>query len=202
MDFTTWLSLVAICCLGAMSPGPSLAVVLRHTMNSGRAHGVLSGTSHAGGVALWAVVTMSGLAVLLSQSPILHKALTYAGAGYLAWIGMKSLMATEVGALKVEGGGASLLGAAKDGAMISLLNPKLAIFFIALFSQFVSADMATQDQAIIVGTVTFIDGAWYALVAIILSQSQILTRLQRKAATINRVCGVVLLLLAVRVVTL
>ena len=54
MTLTTWFSLVAICCLGAMSPGPSLAVVLRHTISNGRAHGIATAVSHAAGVALWA----------------------------------------------------------------------------------------------------------------------------------------------------
>ena len=52
MTLATWFSLLAICCLGAMSPGPSLAVVLRHTISNGRAHGMVTAISHAAGVAI------------------------------------------------------------------------------------------------------------------------------------------------------
>ena len=61
MTLATWFSLLAICCLGAMSPGPSLAVVLRHTISNGRAHGMVTAISHAAGVAIWALLTVWGL---------------------------------------------------------------------------------------------------------------------------------------------
>ena len=93
MTITTWLSLVAICCLGAMSPGPSLAVVLRHTISNGRTHGIVTAVSHAAGVALWALLTIWGLALLVVEWPLVYRLLTYAGAGYLMWMGIKALRA-------------------------------------------------------------------------------------------------------------
>ena len=53
MPFTLWLSLAAVCAMGAMSPGPSLAMVLRHTLGGGRAPGVIAGVSHALGVGFY-----------------------------------------------------------------------------------------------------------------------------------------------------
>ena len=57
MTLTLWLSLVTVCTLGTISPGPSLAVVLRHNLSNGRSHGILCALSHAAGVALWATLT-------------------------------------------------------------------------------------------------------------------------------------------------
>jgi len=202
MDLSSWLSLLAICCLGAMTPGPSLAVVLRHTLGSGRMYGIITGVSHSFGVALWAVLSILGLAIVVTQSPALYNVLTYGGAGYLLWIGIKSIRSQGGEGVAVAGQKASLFNAAKDGALISLLNPKLAIFFIALFSQFVSADMAHFDQFVIVSTVMIVDGGWYVLVAIALSHSAVLPKLNRRSVLINRVSGIVLIGLALRVVTL
>jgi len=202
MDLSSWLSLVAICCLGAMTPGPSLAVVLRQTLGNGRLHGIVAGVCHAGGVALWAVLSILGLGIMVTKTPALYMFLTYGGAAYLLWVGVKSLLTKGQSNINVEGVRSSLWDAAKDGALISLLNPKLAIFFIALFSQFVSAEMPGLNQLIIVSTVTIVDGAWYTLVAIALSHSSVLTKLNKKSAMINRVSGIVLIGLAVRVVTL
>lgn len=203
MTFSLWLSIAAICVLGAMTPGPSLAVVIRHTVNESRQHGIAVAISHAVGVGFWALLTIWGLAVLLAQSPLLFQWLTWAGAGYLAWLGYKALRAPIGSAMTLEKGpGMPLWQAARDGLMISLLNPKLAMFFIALFSQFVGHADTLIDKLIMMATAAGIDGLWYVLVAALLSRSSILTKLQRNSHWMDRISGGILLLLAVRVVTL
>lgn len=202
MTLTTWLSLLAICCLGAMSPGPSLAVVLKHTISNGRAHGVITALSHSAGVALWALLTVWGLAVLVVEWPLMYKLLTYAGAAYLMWMGIKALRSTGAGPMAVKPVIAPMGEAARDGLMVSLLNPKLALFFIALFSQFVSAELVLADKLIMTGTAAVVDALWYIIVAVALSHSKVLDKLQSKSATIDKISGVILLGLALRVVTL
>jgi len=202
MTLTTWLSLVAICCLGAMSPGPSLAVVLRHTVSNGRAHGIATALSHAVGVALWALLTVWGLAVVVVEWPLMYKFLTYAGAGYLMWMGIKALRSSGAGPMNVEQVSAPVSTAARDGLMVSLLNPKLAFFFIALFSQFVSAELVLADKLIMTGTASIIDAVWYIIIAVALSHSKVLDKLQKRSATIDKVSGAILIALALRVLTL
>jgi threonine/homoserine/homoserine lactone efflux protein len=202
MTLATWLSLVAICCLGAMSPGPSLAVVLRHTISNGRSHGIATAVSHAVGVALWALLTVWGLAVLVVEWPLAYKLLTYAGASYLMWMGIKALRSKGAGPMHVETIVAPISEAARDGLMVSLLNPKLALFFIALFSQFVSAELILADKLIMTGTASVIDAVWYVIVAVALSHSKVLEKLQKKSAVIDKISGVILLGLALRVLTL
>lgn len=202
MTLATWFSLLAICCLGAMSPGPSLAVVLRHTISNGRAHGMATAISHAAGVAIWALLTVWGLAVLVVEWPLVYQLLTYAGALYLMWMGIKALRSKGAGPMHVEPVKAPITEAARDGLMVSLLNPKLAFFFVALFSQFVSAELVLADKLIMVGTASAIDAVWYVSVALVLSYSQVLEKLQSKSATIDKISGVILLGLAIRVLTL
>ncbi len=84
--------------------------------------------------------------------------------------------------------------------MISLLNPKLALFFIALFSQFVSVGNDWSAKATIVLTPLIVDGLWYTLIALVLSHSNILDKLKSRAKIIDQLSGVVLILLALRVV--
>jgi threonine/homoserine/homoserine lactone efflux protein len=202
MTLTTWFSLVAICCLGAMSPGPSLAVVLRHTVSNGRAHGIATALSHAIGVALWALLTVWGLAVVVVEWPLMYKFLTYAGAGYLMWMGIKALRSSGAGPMDVEQVSAPISAAARDGLMVSLLNPKLAFFFIALFSQFVSAELVLADKLIMTGTASVIDAVWYIIIAVALSHSKVLDKLQKRSATIDKISGAILIALALRVLTL
>jgi len=181
MSLTIWLSLVTICILGAMSPGPSLLVVLRHAVNNGRLHGILAAIAHCLGVAAWAILTISGLALLVTETPLLFKLVTYTGAGYLAWMGVKAFKNKGNLSLEIETAQAPLSEAVRDGAMVALLNPKLAVFFIALFSQFISVEMAQSEKWITIATVTSIDCLWYIVIAVALSTPRFLTRLQKQS---------------------
>jgi threonine/homoserine/homoserine lactone efflux protein len=185
-----------------MSPGPSLAVVLRHTISNGRAHGIATALSHAVGVALWALLTVWGLAVVVVEWPLMYKFLTYAGAAYLMWMGIKALRSNGAGPMNVEQVSAPISAAARDGLMVSLLNPKLAFFFIALFSQFVSAQLVVTDKLIMTGTASVIDAVWYIIIAVALSHSKVLDKLQKRSATIDKISGAILIALALRVLTL
>lgn len=203
MTFTAWLSLLAVCCLGAMSPGPSLAVVLKHTVTNTRSHGLAASWFHAAGVGLWAFATISGLAILVAESEAAFKAITWLGAGYLAWIGVKAIRAGKASAFTVNTGkSVSVITAGIEGAAISLLNPKLAIFFIALFSQFVSPDATLSDQLIMTATAALIDGLWYSIMVFLLSHGPVLKTLQHRSQLVNRLTGGILIVLAARVVTL
>ena len=86
--------------------------------------------------------------------------------------------------------------------MISVLNPKLAIFFIALFSQFISPDAGIVDQLIMTATAALVDGIWYSIVALLLSHGPVLKALQQRSQLVNRLTGGILIALAARVVTL
>ncbi|MBU2966615.1 LysE family translocator [Amphritea sp. 2_MG-2023] len=203
MTLTAWFSLLAICCLGAMSPGPSLAVVLKQTVSNSRSHGLAASWFHAAGVGLWAFATISGLAILVAESQLAFQVITWLGAAYLAWIGVKAIRAGKNSAFGVnKGQKVSVLTAGIEGATISLLNPKLAIFFIALFSQFVSPDASATDHLIMTATAALVDGLWYTLMVLLLSHGPVLKTLQKRSRLVNRLTGGVLIALAARVVTL
>ena len=200
MNFTTWLGLLAICCLGAMSPGPSLAMVVRHTLGGSRLHGIVCAWAHSIGIGVYALITLLGLAVVLKASPLLFNGIAMLGALYLAWIGIQALRSKGGMQQKLQAGTkTSLWVAARDGLAISIFNPKILLFFLALFSQFVLAAENITGQTLIVLTPLIVDGLWYTLIAIVLSHSAILPKLREKALWIDRLSGVVLIALAIRV---
>ena len=92
MTLTSWLTIVGICCLGAMSPGPSLAVVLKHTISGSRNKGISAAIAHGLGVGLYAFACISGVALVIMTSETLFTALKWSGAAYLAWLGIKGLL--------------------------------------------------------------------------------------------------------------
>ncbi|MGX9460457.1 LysE family translocator [Shewanella sp. A14] len=201
MALSTWLGLLAICCLGAMSPGPSLAMVVRHTLSGGRLHGVVCAWAHSIGIGVYALVTLLGLAAVLKASPLVFNVIAVMGAIYLAWMGIQALGSKGGMQQKlISGEPSSLWIAARDGLAISLFNPKILLFFLALFSQFVLAAQTTAGQTLIVFTPLVMDGLWYTIIAFLLSHSAVLPRLREKAKLIDRLSGIVLILLSIRVI--
>lgn len=202
MSLSDWLSLVVICIMGATFPGASLAVVLRHTLNNSRLHGITTAIAHGLGVGFYAVLSVLGLVLVLQQSPTLLTVITYGGAAYLFWLGWQGLMAkpTEKTADMDAQTSTSLLAAARDGLLVALLNPKIGLYFLALFSQFVQASMSLIAKSVFVGTITIIDGGWYVLVAAFLSQGKTLIWMRKNQLWMERFLGLVLILLALHVV--
>ncbi|MBY8080828.1 LysE family translocator [Vibrio fluvialis] len=201
MTFTVWLSLFTICILGAMSPGPSMAMVAKHSLAGGRKNGLATAWAHAFGIGVYAFITLIGLAVVLHQSPLLFKTISYAGAFYLAYLGLNALRSKGGVAAKLESGeSVSVWQSAREGLMISLLSPKIALFFIALFSQFVAVGNEFSSKALIVVTPFVVDGLWYTFITFLLSSPRLLDKLRARAVLIDRLSGVVLIALALRVV--
>jgi len=197
--FATWLSVVTICMLGAMTPGPTLAVVLRHTLAGGRSRGCVAGIAHSVGIGLYAFLAMSGLAVLITASPSVFQTFQWAGALYLVWLGIKGLMASPSQHNELADPGTSR-SAARDGFLIAFLNPKIAVFLIALFSQVVGTDTTLLEKTIYASTAWLIDMMWYLLVAWLFSSQRWLESLRRKAIWFERIFGLVLLALAARLI--
>ena len=199
MEFAQWLSLAMVCLLGAMSPGPSLAVVMNNTLGIGPPAGYASALAHGTGVALYGLLTVAGLAVLVTSSPALFLVLQLAGAAYLVYLGIRALRASGVPALETADT-AGRRGAAASGFLVALLNPKLAVFMLALFSQYLRPDAGLAEKAVMIATVGLTDAAWYSLVVAMISREAFLQRLRASARLIDRCFGVILILLALSVV--
>jgi threonine/homoserine/homoserine lactone efflux protein len=177
-----------------MSPGPSLAVVLKHTLNGGKRQGFIAAINHGLGVGLYAIACISGLAFVLIASEWAFTLLQWSGALYLAWMGIKGLLSKSNPNEKLEE--VTATQAARDGFLIVFLNPKIAVFFIALFSQVIGPDTSLLGKAVYASTAMFIDMGWYVIVAWLFSNERWLAKLQQKATLFDRLFGVILLMLA------
>lgn len=199
MELANWLALVGICLMGAMSPGPSLAVVLKHCLQSGRSGGIACALSHGFGVGVYALLAILGLGTLQQQVPLLYQILIYGGALYLLYLAFNSWRSSAT-KLKIDETGSKRRSAIQDGFAIAFLNPKLAIFFVALFSPFIPAEpMQWQQQAVMVATPTVIDALWYCVVAMLCSHPRFYPWLERNQLVINKLLAVAFTFLALTV---
>jgi threonine/homoserine/homoserine lactone efflux protein len=201
MELTAWFSLAVLCLLGAMTPGQSFIVILKHSTAGGRLNGLVASIGHGFGVMLYAIATVIGLALVIKQTPWLFDAIRYSGAAFLVWLAYKALTSNPQNAsLSVAQISVTLKQSFYEGLMISFLNPKLAIFFLALFSQFLNDAAGWQHNIIMVATVSGIDTLWYCVVALVLSHSTMLAKLRNNIGIIEKCSGIVLLAVALRVV--
>jgi threonine/homoserine/homoserine lactone efflux protein len=196
MTLSAWLSLALVCLLGAMSPGPSLAIVVRHSVASGTRAGVICAFSHGFGIFLWAALMISGLGALLLAQPTWFNGLRALGAGFLLYLGCRALLSQrdaspDIGQANSGGG-----KAAKEGLVIALSNPKVAVFFAALFSQFIQADATLNTQLMFATTAAVIDALWYTMVAVLLSRPAWSGRFKECGDLLDRGFGLILILLA------
>ena len=179
---------------GAISPGPSLAVVLRNTIVGGRARGVACSVGHGIGFGIYAFLAISGIALLKSAGLQWATALELAGAAFLVWIGVAMIRAPEreLG----DEHEASERDGFVEGFLIAFFNPKIFVFLTAIFSQFIDASMPVQERLILATVALVIDTSWYVIVAMALSGTPLLEGLRRRGKQVDLVVGVILLGLA------
>lgn len=199
MNLLDWLLLTATCLVGAMSPGPSLVCVMQHAVNDGRVAGMVAATAHAFGVLLWAIFTVFAMHSVTEFLPNLTNVISLIGAAFLIYLGIKSFSANSA---KKEAAEVSefKFSAIRDGFSIAFLNPKLAIFFTAIFSQFLIFQPSGMEKLTMSGIAAIVDGLWYAVVAFIVTTARFRSKGFVNLERVNIVAGVLFIFLGLQVV--
>jgi len=195
MDIESLLGMSFVCAMGAISPGPSLVVVLRNTISGGRMQGIMTGIGHGLGFGIYAFIAVMGLSSVLLANAQLFNLLQVLGALVLIWLAFK-LIAHKQSNLFVKYEESGYRGFF-EGFMIAFLNPKILVFLVAVFSQFLNTDINNSDRffmAIIAGA---IDTMWYVFVAAVLADTTIVNKLRENVVIINRLIGMVLFMISI-----
>ncbi len=195
MDIESLLGMSFVCAMGAVSPGPSLVVVLRNTISGGRMQGIMTGVGHGLGFGIYAFIAVMSLSSVLLANEHLFNLLQVLGALVLIWLAFKLIAPKHPGlSVKYEESG---YRGFFEGFMIAFLNPKILVFLVAVFSQFLNTDINNSDRffmAIIAGA---IDTMWYVFVAAVLAGTTIVDKLRENAVIIDRLIGMVLFMLSI-----
>jgi len=200
-----WLLLVLTLFAGAASPGPSLALVMRTALSHGRSAGILVAVAHGFGVGLYALIVALGIASILFQFVWAMTAIQLLGVFFIVYLGssmirsgLKTLQQHQKNAEETSkpSDTTSALVHLRDGFLIVFFNPKIIVFFLAVFSQFLSADQSTTTQIAAAALAGVLDAAWYALVAILVSAGRVAHRLRDYAGHIDIAFGGMLCFIA------
>ncbi len=194
MEIKSLILLSFVCAMGAISPGPSLAVVIRNTISGGRAQGVMTGIGHGIGLGIYAFIAVMGLTSVLFHNENTFLILQWAGAIFLIWIAFNMITnKTSESSRTYDGSGRRGF---IEGFMIAFLNPKILVFFMAIFSQFINNDISNIDRIIVAVLAGIIDTFWYVMVALILAGTSFIDKIRMNAKKIDRSIGVILILVA------
>src|SRR5262245_60996042 len=143
-----WL-LITTAIILILTPGQDTFFILGRSLSSGRAAGVAAVLGNTAGGIVHTCLAALGLSALLATSPYAFMAVKFAGAAYLVYLGVRMLL-SRANALAAADAGAEGDGrwsAFRQGIVSILLNPKVALFFLALMPQFISAESANKVAA-------------------------------------------------------
>ena len=140
-DFPTLLAYLAAATVLVLIPGPGTAWIVAQTIAGGTQRGLRAGLGLETATLIHAIAAGLGLSALLAASSMAFEVLKYAGAAYLVWLGLKAWR--ETGATPTASDTALPTAARDDGhvylrsVLTGVLNPKVAVFFLAFLPQFV-----------------------------------------------------------------
>ncbi|QVM92184.1 LysE family translocator [Pseudomonas entomophila] len=181
--------------LAVISPGADFAMVTRSSYAQGRKAGLAAAMGIALGVQVHVLYTVLGIAVVISQSPALFLAMKVVGAGYLVYLGYKSLTNTTRISLdgQVSGGQASMLAALRTGFMTNALNPKTMLFVVSAYTQVVQPGSPLAVDFAYGAFMSFAHWAWFSLVAVFFSSAGLRKAMIERQVIVDRLIGVALI---------
>lgn len=200
-----WL-FIATAIVLILTPGQDTFFILGRSIASGRPAGIAAALGVSAGTIVHTCAAALGLSALLATSPYAFMAVKLAGAAYLLYIGARSLLARSNGLPGGEAGpgGDGRWSAFRQGIVTNLLNPKVALFFLALMPQFISAGSNNKVGAFLALGLTFVTLglAWCTTLAIGAAYlRRALLRRPSLASWMNRVAGTIFIALGLRLAT-
>ena len=187
-----------IAALVTITPGPATATVMRSALRGGVRGAVATILGNSAGVLAWAALSALGISALVAASEVAFAVLKITGAAVLVYLGVRSLIGRGEDGMPLAP--PDRRTAFRDGLATSLANPKLAVFFVALFPQFVADGSPVLPAALaMAGMIVVLDLAWYTSLAVVVDRSRRALTGSRLVRRLEQLMGAVLIGLGVRV---
>ena len=167
MTIYDWISIGLACFIGAASPGPSMLVIIYINSTKGLLSAIIASIGHGIGIFIYAIATALGMKYFLIQFPNALLFIKVFGILFLFFISFKMLF------FKIENTNVvhsktfvQNYNSFNVGTLVALINPKIILFFGAVFSQFIKNDFNFNDKFLISILAAFIDTLWYVILAV------------------------------------
>ncbi len=205
MTLASLAAFAGLCLVLSVTPGPDTFLVLRIALNRPSA-GIAAAAGSAVGAIAWAALVGVGLAAILEQSAELFRWVKIAGGLYLLYLGVSSFIKSRKAA-KAGGSAAeaplpySRLSALGAGALSTLLNPKVGLFYLAVVPQFIPHGGDTMGTSLILGVVVAVIAfAYLSMIAVVAFKAMRWLKRPKVSTVVERVSSGVIAGLGVGVV--
>ena len=188
MTLITFAQVFMVCLLGAMSPGPSMAVVINNAIFKGRYNGILTSIGHGIGIAIYATFAVLGLGLIIKTNIFIFNGLKILSIIFLILIGLRSILNKEKLILEkktLKDKTISFL----QGFSISIFNPKIFVWFIAIYSQFMSVENKFIFNVYLISIAGIVDACWYIILTFAVTTASALKLFQTKLNIIQKIQG-------------
>ena len=175
--FHALVTFLPVAALLSLTPGAATAMVVRSAVRGGRRRAFFTTAGNSLGVLAWAACAAVGIATVIATSAQAFTAVKLVGGVILIAMGARSLRrghpAEPARGDAHPGAVDSDQKALRDGLLTSLANPKLAVFFVALFPQFVPPRGAVFPTALgMAAVIVAVDLIWYSILAFVVSRAK------------------------------
>lgn len=193
---------VTVAALCMISPGPDMLLVMRNTLVRDRHSGALTALGVLTGNLIHIGYCVIGIAVLVSQSPVLYQVLRIAGAIYLIYLGIHDLK----NASREEVNRPSTImpsgSAYREGFVNNLLNPKGSLFYLGVFTQVITPEMSLMQTTLLIAAMMTVSALFWLMFLQTLHLPAVRAAVTGWRIAINRVFGIALVLLGASVAIL
>lgn len=183
--------------LAVISPGPDFAIVVKQSVAHGQRTAIWTSVGIGSAIFFHVSYSLLGLGLLIHASPVWFNTVKYAGAFYLAWLGLQALRAKprQISPAAVDRAAPAppAARAFATGFLTNALNPKATLFFLSLFVILIRPQTPLLVRAGYGTWMAFATMAWFSLVATLFTRATAQQFFQRYAPWIDRALGVVLL---------
>ena len=197
------LVIVSVTFLVMVTPGPDMVLVLRNTFVSGRRAGLQTSMGILSGNLVHITYCVLGIGWLISQSILAFSALKYAGGAYLIYLGIMSFRsgAKTLDTNDIEGRRPNRTWFVQ-GFVNNLLNPKGTLFYLGVFTTVITPETSASAMLLLIISMMLVSASFWLFFVYTLDRPIIRESIERSQQTVNRIFGVLLFLLGMRVASM
>jgi RhtB (resistance to homoserine/threonine) family protein len=187
-----------------VAPGADTMLVVRNVLRGGRRDGFFTTAGICSGLYVHALFSALGVSLILTQSATAFTVMKIAGACYLGWLGLQSLRSAAQKAAVQPGNSVSRAVVApsrcfREGFLTNVLNPKVAVFYLALLPQFIGPADPVFLKSLLLTGIHFVQGIlWLGIVTYIVDRSRRFFVKPHLRRWLDTVCGTLLIGLGLR----
>lgn len=191
--------------LSGLSPGPDFFLVMKNSLGFGRRIGIATALGVASALFVHVTYTILGFTYIIEKFPSIFIVIKLAGSLYLLWLGFHAIRSVKQNKEEKEIGlkvnmGKSVKQGFREGFICNVLNPKAALFFLSIFSQFISSDTASWIRWIYGTEIILAVALWFTFVSSVISYRKFRNFYEKYNHWFDRCLGAILIYFAIFIV--